>query len=381
MPVHKWRRRPSKHFGEVWVPFAHVEIQRTDGRFQAFALHVDSGAVVSLLRRSVAELLGVELEAGRQIDVTGVGGARNVAYVHELPTRFADNIAYPVPFAIAVTETVPNLLGRLQVFDRLQVEFDGTVQETRIAAPWLNPGEKRIWDFLLATERHILARWSEMDLSAPARDVARRFIERAAQVLASAVGLKKLDRCYAAPAIIRALFELAMQFEYLMDDPVPRAQRYLDFTHVTRHKQSSAIASNPSGPISTLIAQSHLREEGEKRNKAEYERVRNQFMMTTKKGRAKPCDNWYCMSIYDLADKVGWLGEYRVIYAECSAWAHGDPFSTQQIASHPFADPNAVFTLCSQYYARMLLKIADVGKVVLTSEQHGFLTAFTTQFT
>ncbi len=72
MPVHKWRRRPSKHFGEVWVPFAHVEIQRTDGRFQAFALHIDSGAVVSLLRRSVAELLGVELEAGRQIDVTGV---------------------------------------------------------------------------------------------------------------------------------------------------------------------------------------------------------------------------------------------------------------------------------------------------------------------
>ncbi len=57
MPVYSWRRRPTKHFGDVWVPYAEVEIQKTDKQFQAFALQVDSGAVVSLLRRSVADVL------------------------------------------------------------------------------------------------------------------------------------------------------------------------------------------------------------------------------------------------------------------------------------------------------------------------------------
>ena len=63
MTVHKWRRRPTKYFGEVFVPFAHIEIESSDGRFQAFALQLDSGTVVSLLRRSVADLLGVDLKA------------------------------------------------------------------------------------------------------------------------------------------------------------------------------------------------------------------------------------------------------------------------------------------------------------------------------
>jgi hypothetical protein len=169
MAVHKWRRRPSRHFEEVWVPFAHIELQRRDGKFQALALQIDSGAVVSLLRRSVADLLGLELESGREIDVTSVGGGKTVAFVHTVQTRFADTIAYPVPFAIAETETVPNLLGRHQVFDLLQVDFDGTLEETRIAAPWLQDDDRRIWGFLLDTEKHILQRWGELNLPDPAR--------------------------------------------------------------------------------------------------------------------------------------------------------------------------------------------------------------------
>ena len=79
MPVWKWRRRPTRNFGDVWVPFAHIEIQTAEGRFQSFALQVDSGAMVSLLRRSVADLLGIQLEQGREIQLSGVVGA-HVAY-------------------------------------------------------------------------------------------------------------------------------------------------------------------------------------------------------------------------------------------------------------------------------------------------------------
>ncbi len=57
MAVHNWRRRETKHFGDVWVPFAQVGIRRADGKFQSLAVQIDSGAVVSLLRRSAADLL------------------------------------------------------------------------------------------------------------------------------------------------------------------------------------------------------------------------------------------------------------------------------------------------------------------------------------
>ena len=63
MAVYSWRRRLTKHFGEVWVPFAQIEIQGSEDHFQAFAMQIDSGATVSLLRRSVAALLGIVLEA------------------------------------------------------------------------------------------------------------------------------------------------------------------------------------------------------------------------------------------------------------------------------------------------------------------------------
>ena len=329
-----------------------------------------------MLRRSVAELLGIELATGRRIEVTSVGGGRTVAYVHELQTRFASNIAYAVPFAIAESEQVPNLLGRLHVFDWLQVDFDGTFQETRIAAPWLDDEQRRIWDFLMETSNHILSRWPETDLPEPAGTAAARFINRAGQVVASARALLKMQACYAAPALIRTLFELAMQFEYLMDDPGPRSEQYLEFTHITRYKQISAIAKNPTGRISQQLARSPLRAEGEKRNKMEYERVLPRFR---RKGTSV-WDKWYCMSTRDLAEKVGWGGEYRFVFALTSAWAHGDPSSTEQVTSDPFTKPDIVFNLCLQYYARMLLKLADTTKIVLTSEQYKGLKAFTTQF-
>ena len=372
MAAHKWRKRRTKHFGEVWVPFASVELRRADGKFQPLVLQVDSGAVVSLLRRSVANVLGLTLEGGRRVEMTSLGGAVTAAFVHELQTRLAVNIAYPVPFAIADSENVPNLLGRLGVFGPLQIDFDGTTQQTTILPPWLEEPDRQIWDFVNDTTDHILSRWPQCELPKAVQNVAARFINRAGQVMASVAGLLKLHRTYGAPALIRAMFELSLQFEYLMADPAPRAKQYTEFTHVTRHKWSSALASNPSGTISKQMAESPMRGEGEKRNVNEYNRVRPRFQRADR----QMWSAWYCMSIHDLAKSVGRPGEYRLVYKSCAAWAHGDPFSTERVADHPFTKPNAVFMLCIGYYARMLLKLAEVGRVILSSEQFEALKHF-----
>jgi hypothetical protein len=78
------------------------------------------------------------------------------------------------------------------------------------------------------------------------------------------------------------------------------------------------------------------------------------------------------MSVRDLAERLGRAGEYRLVYAGCSAWAHGDASSTQW-ASHWGSNPEILFIACVGYYARMLLKLADVGRAVLTAGQHEFL--------
>lgn len=132
MPAPKWRLRPTRHFGEVWVPFVHVDVHVPKGPPRTLLLLVDSGAVISLLRRSMARLLGLQLEAGRRVELSSVGGRHSVAFVHELDTQINGHSRFMVPFAIAEKEEVPNLLGRLGVFERLQITFDGARRETYI---------------------------------------------------------------------------------------------------------------------------------------------------------------------------------------------------------------------------------------------------------
>lgn len=370
MPIYKWRRIPTKYFGKVWSPFAQVEFRKSDGDFQAFALLVDSGAVVSLLRRSVAELLGIDLTAGREIELRSVGGARTKAYVHDLPIRFGTNINLTVPFAFATNEEVPNLLGRQGVFDLLQIDFDATLHEVGITAPWLDAEDLRSWKFLFRTEKHILDRWQALELTADTRTVAKQFVHRGAQLLASAAGLLKLHRTYAGPLLIRSLFELAIQFEYLMKDPDTRAKQYIDFQKISKYRLMKH-AQTSEGLIGTYLRQSPLRKDGEKRVEDEYLAVRDKF---SRKGKSKRrWDKWYCMSIYDLAEHLHRKDDYRVIYEQCSAWAHADPFSTSGDGLGPMTHAPVIFSFCIAYYARILLAIADVGKAILEAEQYDFL--------
>ena len=379
MPVYKWQERPTKHFGTVLVPFAKADLQRCDGRFQSVALQIDSGAVISTLRRSSATLLGLTLEAGRPVDLKSVGGGVTQAFVHEITARFDPSLTLSVPFAIMTSETVPNLLGRLGVFDVLQLHFDATFQETQFLQPWLDRKERRIWEFVVETEEHVLRRWPEVTLSGKtasdpelqrnAKDVARRFLGRTGQVLASLRSLLKEGTRYGAPALIRTMFELVWQFEFLMLAPEKRAKEYAEFYWVTRHKQAKALAENPVGFVSKRLAESPKRAAGEQQNRVEFERVKPMFMVQTKGGKERLAENWYKMSIRELAESLGRGGEYRLIYAHASAWAHGDPFGTEPQQPNFLEDPNTALLLGLMCHERILFLIAEAGRIVLTNEQ------------
>lgn len=372
MVLHKWRERPSRHFGNVWVPLAQVELQGAGETYQSLAIPIDSGAVVSLLRRSVAELLGLELESERRIDVGGVGGGKTIAYVHTITTKFADAIIHPVRYAIAETEKVPNLLGRLDVFDHLQIDFDGALQETSVATPWLTCDQRQIWEQLLATETAIIGSLGRLELPQNVCKAITHSMNRGGQLLASMRAMLKTHATYAGPAIIRAMFELALQFEYLLRDPGARSQRYLDFTWVTRKKLMDCNLRNPGGPIGESLANSAMRAEGEALIKKKYEEVSPPF----RKGKNRDWDNWYCKSLYDLAKELEWDREYDRCYRLCASWTHGDPFSSAGGSVHPLASPINLFWLTVALYGRMLLRVTQTySTIVLTSTQIEFLDA------
>lgn len=131
MLTSKWRVRTHRYLGTVFVPIIDLEIQDARGPFTPFSLCVDSGAVVSLLPGSAAGYLGLDPSAGKPIELGGVGRHALRARLHDLTLRIGD-VTAAAPFAIAVTEDVPGLLGRLGVFDRFEITFDPRERQTRI---------------------------------------------------------------------------------------------------------------------------------------------------------------------------------------------------------------------------------------------------------
>jgi hypothetical protein len=134
MLISKWRPRAHRYFGTIHVPIVETEIRRADGRYLAFALCVDSGAVISLLPNSAAVVLSLDLPSGRAIKLGGVQDQHIDAWVHNLNMRFGEMNDVVVPVAIAAHDRVPALLGRLGVFDRFEITFDPANRATRIVS-------------------------------------------------------------------------------------------------------------------------------------------------------------------------------------------------------------------------------------------------------
>jgi hypothetical protein len=365
----EWRLRHTRYFGRVFVPFAEVILvpRQAGGKPHKVLLQVDSGAIVSTLRRSAADLLGLRLEGGRRVELGGVAGGHVVAWVHELHVGLFPAFAPVVPFAIAEVERVPNLLGRIGVFDTFQVDFDVSLTHTRITKPWLTAQQRRLWEFFIDTDDHILQRIESADLPEPVREAARRFIEHAVRVVVAAASLIKLHRDSVGPLLIRTAFELAAQFEYLMrEDATVRAQRYLDYAHITHWEASQRVVGAPGGPVGQLVADSPARAGAEAQIRTDYERVREQFLDRS----GKVSRTWYGMSLSELSRQIGWQAEYDMWYRQYSAWVHGDPFATGRMVRPEGFD---TFWHCMIYYGRMLKRVADAGRIVLTAEQNDVL--------
>lgn len=131
MSAFAWQRRMTRHFGEQWIPFAELHIRSAEGRWRAFSVQVDTGAVITVLPRSAADLLGLSQKVGEPVDLAGVNAPTNPYSVHCVCARLGALPELTVRLAVADREDVPSLLGRLDFLDHFRIHLEPSVSETR----------------------------------------------------------------------------------------------------------------------------------------------------------------------------------------------------------------------------------------------------------
>lgn len=84
---------------------------------------IDSGAAISIFTKEVAEMLGIEIERGRETFLNGVASGIK-GYVHDInffldEKRFKVSVVFSREFLVSF-----NLLGREGVFPHFKILFD-----------------------------------------------------------------------------------------------------------------------------------------------------------------------------------------------------------------------------------------------------------------
>ena len=103
-------------------PVALVEFQLANGNWLSKYLYIDSGADITLIPRSVGDLLGFELAPEETIEeIGGIAGA--LPTVRRRVTVRIANHKLEAEVSWALTEEVPLLLGRKDIFDAFHITF------------------------------------------------------------------------------------------------------------------------------------------------------------------------------------------------------------------------------------------------------------------
>jgi len=117
-----FRRENSDLFGSIWRPVARViVIHRRRHVPQLF--YVDSGADVTLIPKSIGDLLGLTLASPREIrEIKGIGERGVPIVIRRLQLQVGSKV-FPARVAWCLLEEVPLLLGRLDCFRLFEITF------------------------------------------------------------------------------------------------------------------------------------------------------------------------------------------------------------------------------------------------------------------
>jgi len=114
-----------------WFPTLDIIIQGPR-RESAFKALVDSGASYSVFRAEVAKHLGIKIENGKKILLTGIGG-RILGYLHNLKVALDEKNFFRCKIVFSKEYTVSfNILGRDNFFLPFLITFNEKFRKLRI---------------------------------------------------------------------------------------------------------------------------------------------------------------------------------------------------------------------------------------------------------
>lgn len=117
-----FREERSKIFGPILRPIAKITLINDDMEVPEY-LYVDSGADISLISKSVGDLLGFKIEDDDQItEVKGIGERVVPIIIKKIKMKIGDKLLN-TRIAWALIEEVPLLLGRTDVFNLFDICF------------------------------------------------------------------------------------------------------------------------------------------------------------------------------------------------------------------------------------------------------------------
>lgn len=107
--------------GIKWIPTAEVRILADKAQYLC-EMVVDTGADITLIPRSLGEFLQLSFKDEKIREIRGIGEVA-VPYLIKWVKLQIGKYEFPSRIGIALIEEVPMVLGRLDVFDNFNVEF------------------------------------------------------------------------------------------------------------------------------------------------------------------------------------------------------------------------------------------------------------------
>ena len=116
-----YRKEYSPVLGEIYRPSAEVILKHND-KIVLFYPYIDSGADITLIPRSLGEMLGLKFD-DNIIELGGLGDNKVPVLIKKIEIKIGRYII-PIHVAWALIEEIPPLLGRKDLFTFFLISFD-----------------------------------------------------------------------------------------------------------------------------------------------------------------------------------------------------------------------------------------------------------------
>src|SRR3989338_6618770 len=118
-------------------PIVAVDVKSKDGSWYVVPAYLDSGAGYSVFTKDYAFAFGLNLKAGRKINLTVGNGEKIDAYVHKLSVKFASKefiaeISFSPNLGVGT-----NILGMKSFFDNFHICFNNKKSQVEINSFYL----------------------------------------------------------------------------------------------------------------------------------------------------------------------------------------------------------------------------------------------------